>query len=76
MNPNIAALPVESERERLEGLLTRRLANRIHDLRLEFQQTGLVLRGWSETYHAKQIAQHAVMEFSRLPISANEIEVK
>ncbi len=75
MKSNITVLSVENEKERLEGLLARRLGSRIHDLRLVFQQSGVVLHGRSETYHAKQIAQHAVMEFSRLPIVANEIEV-
>jgi hypothetical protein len=35
----------------------------------------LVLRGHAHTYHAKQLAQHAVMEASSLPIRSNELEV-
>ncbi len=35
----------------------------------------LVLRGFARTYHAKQLAQHAVMTETEMPILANEIEV-
>jgi len=34
-----------------------------------------VLQGRTRTYHAKQLAQHAVMEITELPILANEIRV-
>ncbi len=71
MNPEEYASAGGTNQECLEGLVTSRLGNRIRDLRLVFQQAGVVLRGWSETYYAK----HAVMELSRVPILANEIEV-
>jgi len=67
---------LDNDTERLESLLARRLGSRIRELRLVFQQDGVILRGRSETYHAKQTAQHAVMELSTVPIVANEIEVK
>jgi hypothetical protein len=76
MNTELNAVNNGAEKDRLEGLLTRRLGSRIRELRLVFQQSGLILRGRSETYHAKQIAQHAIMELSAVPILANEIEVK
>lgn len=75
MNAHVPILAPVHESERLEGLLTRRLGSRIRDLRIVLQQAGLVLRGRTETYYAKQVAQHAVMELSRMPILANEIEV-
>ena len=65
-----------SDKDRLEAILTTRLGSRIRELRLIFQQSGFILRGRSETYHAKQIAQHAFMELSDAPILANEIEVR
>jgi hypothetical protein len=37
--------------------------------------SGKALRGFAHTYYAKQLAQHAVMEATKLPILANEIEV-
>jgi hypothetical protein len=45
-------------------------------LKLKVRDDGLVLRGHARTYYAKQLAQHAVMEFTKLPIRANEIEVE
>ena len=47
----------------------------VRDFRLVFRDQGLVLRGHVHTYYAKQLAQHAVMEASSLPIRANEMEV-
>lgn len=64
-----------SEEERLENLLHTRLGNRIRDLRVQLFEAGLVLQGRATTYHAKQLAQHAVMELSDRPILANDIEV-
>jgi hypothetical protein len=64
------------DREQLERLLARRLGTRIRELRLIFRQSGLILRGQSETYHAKQLAQHAAMELAHVPILANEIVVR
>lgn len=52
-----------------------RLSGRVHDLRLLLRDDGLVLRGRAHTYHAKQLAQHAVMEAAKLPLVSNEIEV-
>jgi hypothetical protein len=57
----------EHVRYRLSGLL--------RDFQLAFRDKGLVLRGHVHTYYAKQLAQHAVMEASSIPIRANEMEV-
>lgn len=64
------------EVERLANQVQARLGGRVRDLRLVLQDHGLVLRGRAPTYHAKQLAQHAVMTATRLPILANEIEVR
>jgi hypothetical protein len=61
---------------RLKGLIEAQLAGRVRCLCLRLDEKGLVLRGLSRTYHAKQIAQHIVMKACRHPILANEIEVK
>jgi len=52
-----------------------RLAGRLRDFYLLVADEGVVLRGRACTYHAKQLAQHLVMDLSGLPILANEIEV-
>ena len=60
----------------LESMITRRLGSRVRDLSLELDdQNQLIIRGHSKTYHAKQLAQHAVMEVSDYIIAANEIVV-
>ncbi len=64
------------EEDRLESLLQHRLGNRIRDLRVQRYPTGLVIQGRAATYHAKQLAQHAVMELASMPILANDIEVR
>jgi hypothetical protein len=60
---------------RIEGHVRSRLTGLLGDFELVFRDKGLVLRGHVQTYHAKQLAQHAVMEASSLPIRANELEV-
>ena len=63
--------------EQLEQLVFRHLVGqcRIRNLRVLIQDQGVVLRGQSEMYYAKQLAQHAVLDVTNLPILANEIEV-
>jgi hypothetical protein len=74
MNANLLSAPLVQE-DHLESLLQRRLGNRIRDLQVQIYAGGMILRGRAPTYHAKQLAQHAAMELSPLPILANDIEV-
>jgi hypothetical protein len=60
---------------RIEEHVRCRLTGLLRDFQLAFRDEGLVLRGHVHTYYAKQLAQHAVMEASCLPIRANEMEV-
>jgi hypothetical protein len=60
---------------RIEEHVRCRLTGLLRDFQLVFRDNGLVLRGHVHTYYAKQLAQHAVMEASSLPIHANEMEV-
>jgi hypothetical protein len=59
----------------MEAHVQCRLGGQICDFRLLVVHGGLILRGHTHTYYAKQLAQHAVMEATGLPILANEIEV-
>ncbi len=59
----------------LEARVRRRLGGQVRDFRLDVAEKGLILRGHARTYYAKQLAQQAVMEATRLPILANEIDV-
>jgi hypothetical protein len=61
--------------EQLEAHVQSRLGGRVRNLRVHVEGTALVLRGHAPTYYAKQLAQHAVMDATDLPIRANEIEV-
>jgi len=60
---------------RLEARLQHCLGGQVANVRLEVRDKGLVLQGRARTYYAKQLAQHAVMEATGLPILANEIQV-
>jgi hypothetical protein len=60
---------------RIEDHLRCQLIGRVRDLQLVVSDHGLVLRGRVHTYYAKQLAQHAVMETTKLGIWANEIVV-
>jgi hypothetical protein len=64
-----------SEIDQLESQVQARLNGRVRHLRLVVRGCGLIMMGRARTYHAKQLAQHAVMEATALPILANEIEV-
>lgn len=59
----------------LEARLRGRLIGRVHDLRLVARDNGVVLQGSSRTYHAKQLAQEALLEARCVPLVANEIQV-
>ena len=67
--------PAPSEIDRLESRVQSRLHGRVRHLRLIVCESSLILTGQARTYYAKQLAQHAVMEATTLPIRANEIEV-
>jgi hypothetical protein len=60
---------------RIEDHVRGRLTGLVRDFQVVLRDGGFVLRGRVHTYHAKQLAQHAVMEASSLPIRADEIDV-
>jgi hypothetical protein len=70
-------MPVQKTDEAgvLIAIVWRRCHGRVRDLRLEVRGGGLVLQGRAPSYHAKQLAQQAVLEAGGLPLAANEIEV-
>jgi hypothetical protein len=76
MTPHAIAAPTPAPADHLEGLVQRRLSGRVRDLRLIVRPHGIILQGRAATYHAKQIAQHAAMELTHLPVLANDIEVR
>jgi hypothetical protein len=71
--PGPAEAPVGLDE--LEARVQCRIGGRVLHFCLDWCEGGLVLRGHSLTYYAKQLAQHAVMAATELPIRANQIEV-
>jgi hypothetical protein len=59
----------------LEVQLQRTLRGRVHDLRVLARGVGLALQGYAYTYYAKQLAQHALMSATSVPLLSNEIAV-
>ncbi len=78
MNASEPFAPESPTCETLDRLAARvqcRLIGRVRDFRLAVRDGTLILHGRAFTYHAKQLAQHAVMEATCQLIGANEIEV-
>ena len=66
---------VRDELAQLEADIQGRLRHYVRDFRMTVRDGGLVLYGHTGTYYGKQLVQHGVMERSRLPIRANNIDV-
>ena len=62
--------------EQAEAVLRQRLRGRVRQLRLLVGAEGVVLQGVAANYYGKQMAQHMAHQLLRLPIVANEIEVR
>jgi hypothetical protein len=60
---------------RLASEAGERLRGRLSGLRLELHGGGVVIRGTARSFYAKQLALHAVMTGTHLPVVRNEIEV-
>lgn len=60
---------------RLAAETAEKLRGWLSGLRLELHAGGVVMRGTARSFYAKQLAQHAVMTGTALPIVRNEIEV-
>ncbi|GAC1334514.1 MAG: hypothetical protein NVSMB14_01630 [Isosphaeraceae bacterium] len=62
--------------ERLQGHIERMACGLIRDLRVECADDVIILQGRSRTYHAKQLAQQAVLDFLEgRTLLANQIVV-
>jgi hypothetical protein len=76
MNPQRERDPATYESLALtEEHIRCQLTGLVRDFQLVLLDQEFVLRGHAHTYYAKQLAEHAVMEATSLPIRANEIEV-
>ncbi len=62
--------------ERLEGYIELKASGRIRDLHVVCSGDGIILQGRSRTYHAKQLAQQAVLDLTDADtLLSNQIEV-
>jgi hypothetical protein len=60
----------------IEGHVNRVANGRIHDLHVVYSDEKIILQGRSRTYHAKQLAQQAVLDLTDgHPLLANQIVV-
>jgi hypothetical protein len=49
---------------RIEGYIERKACGRIRDLHVVCSENRIILRGRTRTYHAKQLAQEAVLDMT------------
>ncbi len=70
------AVMSQEDLDRLVAQVQHELSGRLRDFRLKRRGDGVILMGRAGSYYAKQLAQHAAMEITGLPIHANEIEVR
>lgn len=75
IEPDTEETTVAADIERLAAETGRKLRGRLTDLRIERQGGGVVLSGTARSFYAKQLALHAVMTGTHLPVVRNEIEV-
>jgi hypothetical protein len=64
------------EVDALEVHMQSRLNGRVRNLRLVCRETGLIIQGHAFSYYVKQLAQHAVMEATSVPVLSNDIVVE
>ncbi len=62
--------------EQIEGSIDRRACGRIRDLHVVCSRDAIIIQGRSRTYHDKQLAQQAVLDFTDgRPLLTNQIVV-
>jgi hypothetical protein len=74
MQSRIILMPADALHA-LKEQVEHRLGSRIRNFDVVPCGAGIVLRGQTRTYYAKQLTQHAVMELANFPILANDIDV-
>jgi hypothetical protein len=60
---------------RIARHVRRELGSRVRDFEIVVDADGLILRGRTTSYYAKQLVQHIVMRVARCRVAANEIDV-
>lgn len=75
--PRLLSTPFPTDLvQRLEGHIERRASGQIRDLHVVCQDDTIIIQGRSRTYHAKQLAQQAVLDLTdEYLLLANQIVV-
>lgn len=60
----------------IESRVFAKLGGRLREFCLDNEGDCLILRGLANSYHTKQLAQHAVMSMTSKPILRNSIVVR
>jgi hypothetical protein len=68
-------IPSSARLSELEQHVQARLGNRLRDFHIVPAKCGLILKGCTTTYYAKQLAQQAILEFGGQTILSNDILV-
>lgn len=76
LSPDIAcSWPPSEVAAALRAAIEKRLGRRVRGLDVEILPAGVILRGQATSYHAKQLAQQALLAVHPGPLLANEISV-
>lgn len=67
---------IEDAIHHLEDYVRNRMRGQVGNLRIVVADSGIILRGYANSYYAKALSQHTVMNVTRTPIVSNEIEVR
>lgn len=67
--------PIIELRRTIRERIRERINRRVHDLQVEITSSGVVLSGRCDTYHIKQLAQHAAQAMLEDRRLENRIEV-
>jgi hypothetical protein len=72
---NVMERPAAEVGDLIASRIRSRVGSQVLDLRVQVGRDGCVLRGWADSYYAKQLAQQAATEATLLPLLANLIRV-
>ncbi len=77
MDPRLGRGKVRDDlAEQIEGHIERKACGRIRDLHVVCSGESIILQGRARTYHAKQLAQQAVLDLTDgCPLLTNQIVV-
>ncbi len=78
MNADLPPDPASTDAlsKELEDIVLRCLGNHLQQFRIDSSDKGIVINGFCDSYHAKQMAQEIVLKNTIQKIAANKLVVK